>query len=349
MRFPRRLAAHLENGTLVPPAFAIPIANAYAALCSPFLSRPVRLPSHVPVIGIGSAVLGGAGKTAVAIAYAQSLARSGARVALVAHGYGCRQVLPLCCSGNEPAQQVGDDTLVAAHALRFDGVCVWVGRDRNDTLRAAAKEADVLILDGVLQTRPHRLARSVLVLDATHPFGAGACPPAGDMRGPFDELAQLCDEVVMVRDALSPMPPAPAPGTAGLVRTATVNIPWIACGDDRMSVESVAGRRVGLLTFLARPDRILSSLLLRGIRPVCAWHGADHGTPTSLQRGAISKIAVNRALEGWIVTTKCGTHVTPKEAGAPLFVLEVTTRLDPTPCPVLDSPPCVPQDSSSSC
>jgi tetraacyldisaccharide-1-P 4'-kinase len=202
----------------------------------------------------------------------------------------------------------------------------------------------------VLQTRPRRLERSVLVVDASHPFGAGACPPAGDLRGPFHELARLCNEAVVVQDALSPQPVEPGLGYGvGLVREATVDISWIAWGEDRMSVGSVAGRRVGLLTFLARPDRILSSLLLRGIRPVCAWQGGDHESPSGLQLEEISDIAAKNGLEGWIVTTKCVTHLDPKKTGAPLFVLEVTTRLDPTPRPVLDSPPCVPQDSSSSC
>lgn len=349
MRFPRRLAARLERGTLVPSPIATPMARAYGSLCSPFLPRPVQLPTHVPVVGIGSAVLGGAGKTLVAIAYARSLARSGARVALIAHGYGAQQILPLRCSGHEPVQLVGDDALVTARALRGDDVRVWVGRDRNRTLLRASQDADILIMDGVLQTRPRRLQRSVLVVDASHPFGAGACPPAGDLRGPVDQLARLCDEVVVVRDALSPKPVAPVFGGVGLVREATVDITWITCGKDRMSVESVAGRRVGLLTLLARPDRIGASLGLRGIKPVCAWQGGDHASPTPNEVRNVAEIARNSQLDGWVVTTKCVTHLDPRETGAPLFVLEVTTRLDPTPRPVLDSPPCVPQDSSSSC
>src|SRR4051812_42977790 len=61
-------------------------ASAWGTVSSRSVARPARLPEDVRVIGIGSAVLGGAGKTPLAIALARALthafAAGGERVAL---------------------------------------------------------------------------------------------------------------------------------------------------------------------------------------------------------------------------------------------------------------------------
>jgi tetraacyldisaccharide 4'-kinase len=343
----RWIAERLEQGTLLPRTLATALSTPYAAVSARTVARPATLPTQTPVIGIGGAVLGGAGKTPVAIAYALCLADQGLRVALVAHGYRAHTSSPRVVAGDDCVLAVGDDALVAARALQ-DRACVWVGEDRDLTLRAASECADVVVVDGLLQTRPRRLARSVLVLDGTRPFGAGACPPAGDLRGPVDALVAVCDEVVLVTDTQSSAPRVPRelhriPG--GSIRRARVDLIGVSERNRRMSLESIASLRLGLLTTIARPGRIEASLIARGIRPICTLHGSDH---RSLGRSGLRRVramARKNRLDAWLVTTKCVTHLAAEEVGCRLLILEVTTRLDPTPQPVLDSPPCVPEDS----
>jgi tetraacyldisaccharide 4'-kinase len=348
----RWFAAHLEWGTLRSRPAARWLSRGYEAIATPLLARPVSLPPHAQTIGIGSAVLGGAGKTLVAIAYARDLALAGARVAFIAHGYSARQQAPIVCSGRESPRQVGDDTLVAARALHHLGVAVWVGQDRDVILRCAAAHADVLVIDGLLQSRPRKLDRSVLVLDAAHPFGGGACPPAGDLRGSALSFFDLCDEVVLVQDPLlGAATPATLPGSIPMpfTRTAWVEVSGLRHQQEVSPLDSVTGRKVGFASLLARPDRVLATMRARGIEPACTWHGADHRPPGRQDLHVLRKLAHQHMLDAWLVTTKCVTQFENHDLGAPCLALDVASRLDPTPLPVLDSPPCVPQDSSRSC
>ena len=345
----RWTAERLERGDLLPVRLARTLCAIYETVASKTLERPVCLP-ECPVVGIGGAVLGGAGKTLVAAAYAQSFAASGHKVALVSHGYRAHSRSPRIVRGFEPASEVGDDAIVAARLLGASGVGVWVGPNRNETLRAASSEADIIVVDGLLQTRPRALARSVLVLDAGAPFGAGACPPAGDLRARPQEIFALCDEVVVVSDVLRAGEAAAARNLVRRQWGAEPRMAWLDLThardrNRRVPVESLRRRRVGLLTTLARPDRVVASLERRGVVPVCAWRGADHEPLSASQLRAVRKLAWDCRLDAWVVTTKCVTHLADQDIGSRLLVLEVTTRLDPDPPPVLDSPPCVPEDS----
>src|SRR5262245_42908207 len=62
-------------------------ARVWQALSARGLRRPLVLPPGVHGIGVGSAVLGGAGKTPVSVALVRALAARGERVALVGHAY----------------------------------------------------------------------------------------------------------------------------------------------------------------------------------------------------------------------------------------------------------------------
>ena len=294
-------------------------------------------------------MLGGAGKTPVAIEYARQLAKGGCRVALVGHAFRAAASHPqiVCC--HDSVSQVGDDALVAARALEPFDVQVWVGKDRGRTIMAAARSAQVIVVDGLLQTRPQPLARSVLVLDATRPFGSGQCPPAGDLRAPVEALIAHCNEIVLVSDSLdtsrSGAESALALPAGVFRRTAHIDIGGAQGCNHRLSLEELQGLRLGLMTLVAHPERIESSVTRRAIRPVCIWFGADHGPMRGRSEGRLRTIAQRNALDAWLVTPKCVTHLRNRDVGCEVLVLDVSTRLDPDPRPVLDCRPCVPRES----
>ena len=145
--------------------------------------RPLRIPAGVRLIGVGGAVLGGAGKTPVAIAVARALASRGEPVALIGHAYRAHPGRPRVVHAGDPVAVVGDDALAAARLLDGTSAAVIVAPRRQDAVdHAAALGHRVLVADGLLQAAPRRLAAALLVLDALAPWGAGACPPAGDLR-----------------------------------------------------------------------------------------------------------------------------------------------------------------------
>src|SRR6185503_3810230 len=167
------------------------------------------LPAGARVIGVGSAVLGGAGKTPLAIALARELAARGERVALVGHAYRAAPRRPRIVAPTDRVAEVGDDALSASRLLAGTGASVIVAPRRQLAVdHAAALGFRALILDGLLQAAPARLTDAILVLDAAAPWGSGACPPAGDLRAPPGALLAAADHVVVItRDAISPGSP----------------------------------------------------------------------------------------------------------------------------------------------
>jgi tetraacyldisaccharide 4'-kinase len=348
-----RLAARLESGAFAGLPAARALSRAYARLADPRVARPLRLPPGARVVGIGGATLGGSGKTCVAVAYARALAPLG-RVAFVGHGYGAHPERARRVRCGDPVNEVGDDALVAAQALGDVDVPVWIAPTRQQAIEAAARGAEIVVVDGLLQAHPVRLARSVLVLDAHAPWGAGLPLPVGDLRASPEALVQACDEIVWARDrstAAAPPSPrsscSPVPLEGKPARSASIELLDARANDgSRVSLAGLADRRVGLLLALAHPERVLFSLRARGIEPRALWRGADHRAASFFELGRIRRLAGRARLDAWLATTKCALHFTEKHAGAPVLPLWTSTSLDPAPGAVVDSSPCAPREPS---
>jgi len=258
---------------------------------------------------VGGATLGGSCKTPFAIALAEALTRRGGRVAFVGHAYraqprSARAVLP-----TDDVRDVGDEALLAARRLAPAGVSVIVGPTRQAALDWAAGQARFLVLDGILQTRPRRLARSILLLDADRPWGNEKCPPQGDLRAPREALLGAADVALFVRDALTP---------ASSRQDIVAKLDGIAGGEKTLA--ELARTKVGLVLAVARPERVLRALSRRGLHPSMILALADHDHPRWAELERSIKGARPR-IEAWLTTAKCATKLPGVLAGAPVFVL----------------------------
>lgn len=302
-------------------------AQAWERAADARLARPLALPAGVRVVGIGSAVLGGAGKSPIAIALARALARRGEHVALVAHAYRASPSRARVVLFDDAPTSVGDDALAAARLLEDDRVSVFVGPTRQSALDAAARSgASTIVVDGLLQTAPARLGDSLLVLDAEAPWGAGACPPLGDLRATPTALLAAADRVVIVRDRLTPLR---ASESGALPRGALVLPSDIAGVMDakgrRRSLAALAGLRVGVLLAIARPERVLRALALRGIEPAVVLALADHARldAASLDRHArAEKPSSAREPDVWLTTARCAVKLSALFAGRAILALD---------------------------
>src|SRR5690242_1893590 len=94
----------LERG--VPSPLARAASLAWGAISARAVARPLRLPPGVLVVGVGGAVLGGAGKTPLTIALARALASQ--RPAVIGHAYRARPGQARVVQPTDLVAEVGD-------------------------------------------------------------------------------------------------------------------------------------------------------------------------------------------------------------------------------------------------
>ena len=158
-------------------ALLSPLGHVYGAVTASRARRPAAWEAPVPVICVGNAVMGGAGKTQVAIDLAVRLTRAGKNPHILTRGYGGRlngtvRVDP----ETHTADDVGDEALLLAeHAP------VWRGADRVQDAQAACDAgAGVIVMDDGFQNPALAKTLSLLVVDGEYGFGNGswARPPS---------------------------------------------------------------------------------------------------------------------------------------------------------------------------
>lgn len=306
----RTVAERLERGAWRSPPVAA-LSALWAAIADPV--RPLALPSGARVIGVGGATLGGAGKTPVAVELARRIAGQGRRVAVVGRAYRAAPRVAGRAGPASPVGAVGDEALVMARALAADGVAVFVGRDRETALAEAARSADVIVVDALLQARPTRLARSLLVVDGHAPFGAARCPPSGDLRATRERLLDAADAVIAVcRPGVDGVPVT----TDKPVLRAESRIAGARAADGaRVGLETLRALRVGVVLALARPERVLAALADAGVHPAEVQLFGDHDRPRRpAARGA--------RVDVWLTTAKCATKPGWEADFSPRLVLE---------------------------
>jgi tetraacyldisaccharide 4'-kinase len=160
-----------------------------------------------PVICVGNAVAGGAGKTPVALALAALFQGQGRCPALVYKGYKRTNTQTLRVNPTiHTLADVGDEPLMVAPVAP-----TFVGKTRLLAAQAAAaaSEADILILDDGLQNPSVAKDLSLLVIDAAYGFGNGRVLPAGPLRMTPDQALSQADAVILLGDGPAPVTDKP--------------------------------------------------------------------------------------------------------------------------------------------
>jgi tetraacyldisaccharide 4'-kinase len=162
---------------------------------------------HVPVICIGNVVVGGSGKTPVALALGELLRTQGKNAHYLTRGYkgilkGPVRVDPL----RHTALEVGDEPLLLAEILP-----TWVAKDRVEGARAAIAEgAELIIMDDGFQNPALHKDISLLVIDGVYGFGNKRLLPAGPLREPVADAMKRASAIVLMgedeQDVLKEVP-----------------------------------------------------------------------------------------------------------------------------------------------
>ncbi len=280
---------------------------------------PGRRRVDARVISVGSLLVGGSGKTPMASWLAEQMHRRGHKVALLSRGYGGQpdQDVTIVSDGKVlhiGPKQAGDEPVLLAGQVA--GVPVIVSRDRGlAALRAiSCSGAEVLILDDGFQH--HRLHRDLdlLTFDADFGLGNGKVLPRGPLREPLAGM-QRADAIIDIGGPVSATVETEIQrfGT-GVSRFRAHRRPVSLGnlrGDVRVQPSVLRGMKVGMLTGIARPDSLRTTLEALGAVVIAERIFPDHHRYVAKNlRGLADETEV------WVTTEKDAGKIMPYWAGA---------------------------------
>jgi tetraacyldisaccharide 4'-kinase len=295
------------------------------------------------VVSVGNLLVGGTGKTPVAAWVAAELHRRGRKVVLASRGSGGRgrALIDVVSDGRfvlGRAELAGDEPMILA--AQAAGVPVLVGRDRGVVgLRAlSAFGAEVLVLDDGFQH--HRLARDLdlVTFDGALGFGNRRLLPRGPLREPVSTLRHadaigvvdgpLPDEDLALLDRFAPHAvrfdaarvPASLRPLDGRPRGRSYGRKH---SREDTSPQLLAGREVGLLAGIARPESLRRTLEGLGAKVVVERVFRDHHRYRERDvRG------LGRKAPLWVTTEKDAVKIVPSWVGAAdVRVLRIRTAM----------------------
>ena len=278
-----------------------PIGRAYAmAGRISRLRTPWRAP--IPVVCVGNVVVGGAGKTPLALSIGARLIARGRATHFLTRGYGGRLKGPIRVDKDQhDARDVGDEPLLLA-----DVAPTWVARNRAAAAKAAIDAgADVLVMDDGMQNSTLVKTNTFLVVDGEYGFGNEEIIPAGPLRETVADALKRTNEVVIVG-------PDELELEIRLQRHVTVlRASFVVPSED---AQALHGRRIVAFAGIARPVKFLKTLAQIGCDVVRTYEFGDHHV-----------FSIDEVMQ--IVETANGLNATP-----------VTTTKDATRLPSLARP-----------
>lgn len=242
-------------------ALLSPLGRVYGAVTASRAGKPAAWQAPVPVICAGNAVMGGAGKTQVAIDLATKLARAGKTPHILTRGYGGTLSGTVRIDPDtQTANDVGDEALLLA-----DHAPVWRGADRVRGAKAACDAgADVIVMDDGFQNPSLAKTLSLLVIDGDYGFGNGRVFPAGPLREPVESALARADAAVVIggdADALN------LPTSLPLFRAGVRPAPEAA---------RLAGKTAIAFAGIGRPEKFFRTLADAGVTLAATHAFADH-------------------------------------------------------------------------
>lgn len=265
---------------------------------------PVRV--GAPVICVGNAVAGGAGKTPIALAVAGRIPGAWC----LTRGYGGRaRAAQRVDPARDTAAEVGDEALLLARVAP-----TVVAADRLAGARVAvAQGARAIVMDDGLQNPALAKDLSLLVVDAAYGFGNGLTMPAGPLRESAAAALARADAVVWLAGD-EPARPGLDPQAWGKPVVAARLTPT-------PEALRLSGRRVLGFAGIGRPEKFFATLRALGAEVVEAVGFADHHTYSEDEVMALIERAVAR--EAVPVTTAKDAVRLPRGARGMVEVVEV--------------------------
>jgi tetraacyldisaccharide 4'-kinase len=276
------------SGDNVLSQLLLPLAFVWNAVARARMGLGTSWRAPVPVICVGNLVVGGAGKTPLAIALARHLIATDHTPHFLSRGYGGREGGPVQVDlRHHDASAVGDEPLLLASVAP-----TWVAKNRPAGARmACAAGADTIIMDDGFQNPSLAKDISVLAVDGGYGFGNHRVMPAGPLREPLSSGLQRADAAVVIG--------ADATGALdGTQPYCPVHEAHLAPYPD----DAIAGKRVFAFAGIGRPEKFYATLRQFGCTVAATRDFPDHHRYTPQQIMLLCEDAA--ALDALPVTTE---------------------------------------------
>lgn len=242
-----------------------------------------------PLICVGNLVAGGTGKTPVSLALAEIFLAQKKTVHFLCKGYKGKITEPTRVDlTKHTAADVGDE------ALLLNEKCpTWIAKDRAAGAEAAAKGADIVIMDDGLQNPHIEKSFNIIVIDGEYGFGNSKVIPAGPMRETVESGLKKADLVVLLgNDAYNVEMLIRLSSSVPLTR-ATLALAPLDKFLQKQPIVAFAG--------IGRPEKFFNSLKAEGCNVIMEMPFPDHHAFTDADIIKLTRIA--KLQECKLVTT----------------------------------------------
>ena len=218
--------------------------------------------SPLPIICIGNIVIGGAGKTPVALKIGKILIKSGYKPHFISKGYaGILKKNTLVESWHSP-KSVGDEPLLLSEVAP-----TWIGLNRNISIKYANKKgSDCIIMDDGFQNPTIHKDFSIIVINSSQKFGNKRVIPSGPLRESIKRGMSRTNLVIVIGDK-----------TPDLEKFIPSHIPIIQA-KFRINNENkiFKGQKITAFAGIAYPEKFFNSLQEQGAKIVRKITYPDH-------------------------------------------------------------------------
>jgi len=202
--------------------------------------------SSLPIICIGNIVVGGAGKTPVALKIGKILIKAGYNPHFISKGYaGIIKTNTIVESWHSP-KSVGDESLLLSKVAP-----TWIGTNRNESIKlAASKGGDCIIMDDGFQNPKIYKDFSIIVINSSQEFGNKRVMPAGPLRESIKRGLNRTNLIIVIGDV-----------TDYLQKTIPNHIPIISAKFNINNENKIfKGQKITAFAGIAYPEKFFTSL-----------------------------------------------------------------------------------------
>ena len=268
--------------------------------------------SNLPIICVGNIVIGGAGKTPVALKIGNMLKKAGYNPHFVSKGYGGLEKNNTLVKDWHSPKSVGDEPLLLSEIAP-----TWIGLDRNKSFELANENgADCIIMDDGFQNPTLQKNFSIIVINGEQGFGNKRVIPSGPLRESINRGLSRTNLIITIGDI-----------TDSIIKKIPKHIPIIGANfkikEDEMILK---GKKITAFAGIAYPEKFFSSLKLLKANIVDEISYSDHHIYSENDLLYLAEIAnKNKSI---LVTTKKDMVRIPKAFRSLVNTIDGFIQLD---------------------